>query len=143
MSPDFAYVFTPPRPFRMPPTTNDTAPVPAGRRLMPTEAHYTHAYIAAELRTFYSPAHNLRDPGRARHGPGADHNDDMGLESVSDPEEVEDVVGDGDVSSTSHAMSTSSHGISNSSHIAASAFSHTQLVQFHLHHEQQRTQRRG
>ncbi|KAJ7468385.1 hypothetical protein B0H11DRAFT_2238817 [Mycena galericulata] len=125
MSPDFAYVFTPPHPFRVPPTTNDTAPVPAGGHFTPTEeAHYAHAYIAAEVRTFYSPTHNLWDPGRARHGPGADHNDDIGLESVSDPEEV-DVVGDGDVSSTSHAVLTSSHGISNSSHIAASAFSHT------------------
>ncbi|KAJ7433638.1 hypothetical protein B0H11DRAFT_757814 [Mycena galericulata] len=57
--------------------------------------------------------------------PGADDDDDMGLESVSDPEEVEDVVDDGDVSSASHAVSTSSHGISNSSHVAASAFSHT------------------
>ncbi|KAJ7444082.1 hypothetical protein B0H11DRAFT_2250221 [Mycena galericulata] len=43
--------------------------------------------------------------------PGAD-DDNMGLESVSDPEDVEDVVDDGNLLSTSHTVSTSSHGIS-------------------------------
>ncbi|KAJ7714766.1 peptidase family C54-domain-containing protein [Mycena maculata] len=56
--------------------------------------------------------------------PGADDDDDMGLESISDPEEAEEEAedagdDDGDVSSASHAVSTSSHGVSNSSHIAA------------------------
>ncbi|KAJ7171540.1 cysteine protease required for autophagy [Mycena filopes] len=64
--------------------------------------------------------------------PGADDDDDMGLESISDPEEVADtdfdsagfcVPGnDGDVSSASHAVSSASH-------VAASTFSHT-----HQHH---------
>ncbi|KAJ7751049.1 hypothetical protein B0H16DRAFT_837517 [Mycena metata] len=53
--------------------------------------------------------------------PGAD-DDDMGLENISDPEEV---VDDGDVSSVSHA----SHAVSSASHVAASTFSHT-----HAHH---------
>ncbi|KAJ7633993.1 peptidase family C54-domain-containing protein [Mycena rosella] len=56
--------------------------------------------------------------------PGADDDDDMGLESVSDPEE-EPVFDDGDVSSASHAPSSSAHAASNTSHVAASAFSHT------------------
>ncbi|KAJ7027134.1 hypothetical protein C8F04DRAFT_1238275 [Mycena alexandri] len=62
--------------------------------------------------------------------PGADDDDDMGLESISDPEEVADAGfddgdGDGDVSSVSHA----SHAVSSASHVAASTFSHT-----HAHH---------
>ncbi|KAJ6609656.1 hypothetical protein B0H10DRAFT_2225789 [Mycena sp. CBHHK59/15] len=59
--------------------------------------------------------------------PGAD-DDDIGLESISDPEEAEEEVGmdDGDVSSASHApFSNASHGVSNSSDAAASTFSHT------------------
>ncbi|KAJ6522191.1 hypothetical protein DFH09DRAFT_1251014 [Mycena vulgaris] len=60
--------------------------------------------------------------------PGADDDDDMGLESVSDPEE-EAVLDDGDVSSASHAppsnASHASHAMSNTSHIAVSTFSHT------------------
>ncbi|KAJ7673030.1 hypothetical protein DFH06DRAFT_1319245 [Mycena polygramma] len=43
--------------------------------------------------------------------PGADDDDDMGLESVSDPEE-EELVDDGDISSASHAPSSSvSHNV--------------------------------
>ncbi|KAJ7711319.1 hypothetical protein B0H16DRAFT_1817074 [Mycena metata] len=64
--------------------------------------------------------------------PGADDDDDMGLESISDPEEVADAGyddgegdGDADLSSVSHA----SHAVSSTSHVAASAFSHT-----HAHH---------
>ncbi|KAG5638669.1 hypothetical protein DXG03_004010 [Asterophora parasitica] len=59
--------------------------------------------------------------------PGAD-DDDMGLESISDPEEAEDEVGmdDGNVSSASHAPSSNpSHGVSTSSHFAASTRSPT------------------
>ncbi|KAJ7109010.1 hypothetical protein C8R43DRAFT_183653 [Mycena crocata] len=60
--------------------------------------------------------------------------DEMGLESISDPEEEEDTTfDDGDVSSASHAPSSSashgvssaSHGVSNASHVPASTFSHT------------------
>ncbi|KAF8207726.1 hypothetical protein K438DRAFT_1961994 [Mycena galopus ATCC 62051] len=53
--------------------------------------------------------------------PGADDDDDMGLESVSDPEEVEYAGGDGDgnngdVSSASHSLSFSaSHALRNAS----------------------------
>ncbi|KAJ7446881.1 hypothetical protein B0H11DRAFT_2336175 [Mycena galericulata] len=166
---------------------DDTAPKPAGGHLTPAEeAHYAHAYSAAELRTFHCegvcqmPLSGLdssmfigfvcRDEGewvdlRRKVGevcsfffhsfllvflpcchpstsafpafrphsspnlrvliyfrssraqdepptwPGAGDTDNMGLESVSD---AEDVVDDGDVSSTSHTVSTSSHG---SSHI--------------------------
>ncbi|KAF8128474.1 hypothetical protein K438DRAFT_2000291 [Mycena galopus ATCC 62051] len=62
--------------------------------------------------------------------PGVDDDDDdMGLESISDPEESDDAdvdLDDGDVSSTPHAPpSSASHAISG----AASAFSHT-----HAHH---------
>ncbi|KAJ7712211.1 hypothetical protein B0H16DRAFT_1814741 [Mycena metata] len=60
--------------------------------------------------------------------PGADDDDDMGLENISDSEEVADAGfegadgdGDGDVSSVSHA----SHVVSSASHVAASTFSHT------------------
>ncbi|KAJ7734244.1 hypothetical protein B0H16DRAFT_154362 [Mycena metata] len=56
----------------------------------------------------------------------------MGLESLSDPEEVADAGsddadgdGDGDVSSVSHA----SHAVLSASHVAASTFSRT-----HAHH---------
>ncbi|KAJ7601868.1 hypothetical protein B0H17DRAFT_1238690 [Mycena rosella] len=56
--------------------------------------------------------------------PGADDNDDMGLESISDPEE-EPLFEDRDVSSASHALSSSAHAASNTSHAAASASSHT------------------
>ncbi|KAJ7330308.1 peptidase family C54-domain-containing protein [Mycena albidolilacea] len=55
--------------------------------------------------------------------PGADDDDDMGLESISDPEEVEELGDDGDISTTSHAPSSSA------SHAAGSGFSHT-----HAHH---------
>ncbi|KAJ6473340.1 hypothetical protein C8R47DRAFT_1324442 [Mycena vitilis] len=65
--------------------------------------------------------------------PGADDDDDMGLESVSDPEE--ELVDDGDISSASHAPSSSvSHEVSSASHAAASAFSHT-----HAHHNSNST----
>ncbi|KAF8174976.1 peptidase family C54-domain-containing protein [Mycena galopus ATCC 62051] len=61
--------------------------------------------------------------------PGADDDDDMGLESISDPEEADDAdtgFDDGDVSSASHAPSSSvSHAVSGT----ASTFSHT-----HAHH---------
>ncbi|KAJ6527519.1 peptidase family C54-domain-containing protein [Mycena capillaripes] len=69
--------------------------------------------------------------------PGADDDDDMGLESVSDPEEAEDTgFDDGDVSSTSHAPSSNaSYGVSTASHGAASStFSHT-----HAHHNSNST----
>ncbi|KAJ7616137.1 hypothetical protein FB45DRAFT_935358 [Roridomyces roridus] len=67
--------------------------------------------------------------------PGVDDDDDaLGMESVSDPEEesIEDVgLDDGDVSSTSHAVSASSHaahgGHSHSSSNSSSAFSHTHV----------------
>jgi hypothetical protein len=59
--------------------------------------------------------------------PGAD--DEMGLESVSDPEEVEDLGADSrDVSNASHVPSSSA------SHVAASPFSHT-----HAHHKSNST----
>ncbi|KAF7368158.1 hypothetical protein MVEN_00134800 [Mycena venus] len=64
--------------------------------------------------------------------PGAD-DDDMGLESISDPEEEEEEevgMDDGDVSSTSHVPSSNaSHGVSTSS-----TFSHT-----HQHHNSNST----
>ncbi|KAJ7494901.1 peptidase family C54-domain-containing protein [Mycena latifolia] len=57
--------------------------------------------------------------------PGADDDDEMGLESISDPEE-EAAFDDGDVSSASHApASSASHAVSSASHVAASTFSHT------------------
>ncbi|KAJ7144641.1 hypothetical protein C8R44DRAFT_846331 [Mycena epipterygia] len=78
--------------------------------------------------------------------PGADDDDDMGLESVSDPEE-EAGLDDGDMSSVSHAPESSvGHGVSSSvghgafpsaghtrtpssetSHAASSTFSHTHV----------------
>jgi cysteine protease ATG4 len=64
--------------------------------------------------------------------PGADDDDDMGPESISDPEEIEDAGSDGDMSSASHApLSNASHGdaASSASHVATSSFAHT-----HAHH---------
>jgi cysteine protease ATG4 len=61
----------------------------------------------------------------------------MGLESVSDPEEIEDAGGDdGDMSSASHGPSNASHGdaVSSASHVAVSSFSHT-----HAHHNSNST----
>ncbi|KAJ6562704.1 hypothetical protein DFH09DRAFT_1082662 [Mycena vulgaris] len=64
--------------------------------------------------------------------PGTDDDDDMGLESVSNPEEVADAddagFDDGDVMSASHAVLSASHAphaVSTASHIAASTSSHT------------------
>jgi cysteine protease ATG4 len=59
--------------------------------------------------------------------PGAD-DDDMGLESIFNPKEVEEEIGmdDGDVSGALRAPSSNaSHGVLPSSHVAASTFSHT------------------
>ncbi|KAJ6503191.1 Neutral/alkaline non-lysosomal ceramidase-domain-containing protein [Mycena vitilis] len=118
-----------------------------GQTLAPAEqAFYAGAYSAAELRTFHServrkmPLGGL-DPrmligslprticsiqDEPPTSPGADDDDVMGLESVSDPEE-EDLVDDGDISSASYAPSSSvSHDISRASHAAAPTFSHTQ-----------------
>ncbi|KAJ7442939.1 peptidase family C54-domain-containing protein [Mycena galericulata] len=113
------------------PANGDTPP-PAGGHLAPPEAaHYARAYSAAELRTFHCervrkmPLSGL-DPSMLIGGvfpslprtifaiadepptwPGADDDDEMGLESISDPEEAEDVsVDDGDVLTMSHAMAS-------------------------------------
>ncbi|KAK6981095.1 peptidase family C54-domain-containing protein [Favolaschia claudopus] len=59
--------------------------------------------------------------------PGAEDDDDMGLESISDPEEVEG-EDDGDISTTSHAPSSSV------SSPPSSTFSHT-----HSHHDSKST----
>ncbi|KAJ6543260.1 hypothetical protein DFH09DRAFT_1088957 [Mycena vulgaris] len=117
----------------------------AGGHLTPAEAtHYARASSTAELRNMLIgfvcrdeaewvdlrrkvselPRTIFAIQDEPPTWPGADDDADMGLESASDPEEVDDAgVDDGDVES---AVSTSSHAASNSSPIAASAFSHTQ-----------------
>ncbi|KAJ7661761.1 hypothetical protein B0H17DRAFT_1337141 [Mycena rosella] len=109
------------------------------------EAHFVRAYSATELRTFHCervrkmpltgldpsmllgfvcrdeadcPEQSLRSRTSPPTWPGADDNDDMGLESISDPEE-EPLFEDRDVSSASHALSSSAHAASNTSHGAA------------------------
>ncbi|KAJ6542257.1 hypothetical protein B0H10DRAFT_2448185 [Mycena sp. CBHHK59/15] len=78
--------------------------------------------------------------------PGADDDDDeMGLESISDPEDhdaendveadgegADRFFDDGDVSSASHAVSSVSHGHSNSTH-STSAHSHAPSSPTHYH----------
>ncbi|KAJ7790067.1 hypothetical protein B0H14DRAFT_3502078 [Mycena olivaceomarginata] len=65
------------------------------------------------------------------------NDDEMGLKSISDRDEVEGEVGmdDGDISGASHAPSSNaSHDVSPSSHVAVSTFSHT-----HQHHNSNST----
>ncbi|KAJ7710973.1 hypothetical protein B0H17DRAFT_1190641 [Mycena rosella] len=90
---------------RSPPTAT-ASPLPPCIKPMISPLHPPTA-LAALSRTIFA----IQDEPPT--WPGAD--DEMGLESISDPEETEDAgVDDGDVSSASDAVSTSSNGASTS-----------------------------
>ncbi|KAJ7444120.1 hypothetical protein B0H11DRAFT_2343031 [Mycena galericulata] len=146
---------------------DDTAPKPAGGHLTPAEeAHYTHAYSAAELRTFHCervckmPLSRLdssmligfvcRDEGewvdlRRKVGelPCTRRAPDMARRGRHRRYGARERLGCGGRGRRRRRVEHVTRRVDIFAWVFSHTHTHSNSVQFHLHHEQQRAQRRG